>query len=186
MQKILANPHDPEMMALATNLCQDLLEAEAVIREIAATSVENAINVGCIRILPDPESLVGHRYDFDYAMLCQIYLAMPTIRMMYLRIVYDLSALYDMPNLSVYADYRATCEETWMAVPYVCSLESIVASNMMSPLYLSYEAADEREREYLLGIFTYLDRYLERNPKGKSKLDWAVLETAKLLTGRRT
>jgi hypothetical protein len=94
----------------------------------------------------------------------------------------------DDPELgaSLWAQYRSAAQDFWKFLPYFYELESVVAWHFLPSLCLTWEAAEEeREQEAILNMVQYMDSYLRRWSKEPNIIKISILETAKLLTGRR-
>jgi hypothetical protein len=183
MHQIRTNPHGDENEALSIIFEQKLRDMLTKIRKLAAESFELAMKEGAVTERDDPTSIVGKRIDFKSALMCQVFMSLHLIQMTALRMLYEMSIVYGSPDPELWDQFRDVAVENWKALPYILSLESIVASNTIATVFIGYEAGNEEEKLYLQNVMLSVDEYLGRYPKDRARLDTVILEAGKLLTG---
>ncbi|CAH0020928.1 unnamed protein product [Clonostachys rhizophaga] len=183
MHQIRTNPHGDENEAVSIIFEQKLRDMLSKVRKLAAESIELAMKEGAVTERDDPASIVGKRIDFKSALMCQVFMSLHLIQMTALRMLYEMSVVYSSPDPELWDQFREVAVENWKAMPYILSLESIVASNTIATVFIGYEAGNEEEKRYLQDVMLSVDEYLGRYPKDRARLDTVLLEAGKLLTG---
>ncbi|VUC30538.1 unnamed protein product [Clonostachys rosea] len=183
--RISNQSYTTEIKQAIESLCQKVSKVEVAVTRIATASKDSALKQGAIVEKPDLESPVGMKFEFRSPFMAMVYLGTVSVQIVLLRILYESSVIVGSSDAEeIDQRLREACRESWKAVPFFRSLESIVAENLMAPLYVSYEAANELEEEYLLDAVQYMDRYLNRFPRDRSQLRQMMVHVAKLMTGR--
>ncbi|CAH0047685.1 unnamed protein product [Clonostachys solani] len=184
-QQISSQSPTIETKPAIESLCRRVSEAEVEVARIATASKDSALKQGAMVEKPDPKSPVGRKYEFRSPFFAMVYLGAVSVQIVLLRILYESAAIVESSDAEDTGQrLREVCCESWKAVPYFRSLESIVAENLMAPIYVSYEAANELEEEYLLDAVEYIDRDLKRFPPERSQMRHMMVHIAKLMTGR--
>ncbi|KAK7229793.1 hypothetical protein V2G26_001963 [Clonostachys chloroleuca] len=177
--------HTTETKLAIESLCRRVSEVEVALARIVAAAKNSTLKQGTMDEKPDPESPLGTKYEFRSPNYAMVYLGAVSAQIGLLRILHDSAVIVGSPDAEITDKrLRERCRESWKCLPYVLSLESIVAENFMGPIYVSYEAANEEEEEYLLDAVEYIDRYVKRFPSDRSQIRQIMVETARLMTGR--
>lgn len=183
--QISSQSHTTETKPAVESLCHRVSEVEVALARIVAAAKDSTLKQGAMVEKPDPKSPLGMRYEFRSPNYAIVYLGAISAQIGLLRILYDCTVIVESSDAEMTGQrLRERCQESWKCLPYVLSLESIVAENFMGPIYVSYEAANEEEEEYLLDAVEYIDRYVKRFPPDRNQIRQIMVETAKLMTGR--
>ncbi|CAH0004451.1 unnamed protein product [Clonostachys byssicola] len=177
--------HTAETKLAIESFCHRVSEVDVALARIVTASKDSTLKQGTMVEKPDPESPMGTKYEFRTPNHGMVYLGAVAAQIGLLRILYESAVIVGSSDAETTGQrLRERCHECWKCLPYVLSLESIVAENFMGPIYVSYETANEEEEEYLLDAVEYIDRYVKRFPPNRSEIRQIIVETAKLMTGR--
>jgi hypothetical protein len=169
---------------MVTTLIQELRDFEARARAVFEPLLEKALKTELLTETSDPDCIVGRRYDPAVVYVGQLLLGGWACQVSLLRTIYDLTGLYGAADEVIYARYRQLCERVWMMSPFLRRLETVIGVASMTAFYLTFEAANAIEKEYLLDLFIDLDKYQQRYPKDRADAAAFVMLRAHLLTGR--
>lgn len=182
IRRIRANAD--EMREAKNTLHDDIAKQHIKLANLITKSIDTATGVASIRKVSDPDFFVGYRYEFESIFVARQFIAGLSLRMRYLRILYDLGALYGAPDESIHSQYRAVCLQHWMYIPYLSTIDPISALDLAGSISPSFEAADDLELGLLIEKLLGVDNYFKRLPREKDTLKTTILIEAKLLTGR--
>ncbi|KAK7224507.1 hypothetical protein V2G26_012510 [Clonostachys chloroleuca] len=188
-QEIFLGPVSDGTKDSSIALMNQLMPVYNHVAELAAQARVKGLQVGELTESPNPGGLTKMRYSFISALLALTFQAMIVGQMNMLHMLIQLNKLGgDDPELgtSLRVKYRAAAQDFWKFLPYFYELESVVAWHFLPSLCLTWEAAEkEDEQEAILNMVLYMDSYLRRWSKEPKIIKISMLETAKLLTGRR-
>lgn len=182
IRRIRANAD--EMREAKNTLHDDISKQHIKLANLITKSIDTATGVASIRKVSDPDFFIGYRYEFESIFVARQFIAGLSLRMRYLRILYDLGALYGAPDESIHSQYRAVCLQHWMYIPYLSTIDPISALDLAGSISPSFEAADDLELGLLIEKLLGVDNYFKRLPREKDTLKTTISIEAKLLTGR--
>ncbi|CAG9982896.1 unnamed protein product [Clonostachys byssicola] len=138
---------------------------------------EKALEAGVITKTIDDESITGHKYSFGSVFLATMYQKILLVRLAIMRMIGSLVDRWGAPDITLLAEFKDVSVYVWKMIPYVRSLESVIAIDMVRPMLFSYEAANSEEKEYLLNSILEIDENIGRYPRDKTALE-ATLKNA--------
>lgn len=184
-QDIHDNRHSEEMMALAEDLGSRLRRIEATMSPLILQNTREAIRQGYITIEDDPSFFAGRKYGFKHPALAQVFMSWLMLRQILLFMPVQLETIYDRQDAARFAEYREVSVQTWMMIPYLRSLEPIVASSFLGGIHLSWDAATDAERDKVMDALVELDSIMASSKMDRARLAWFTNEIGKLMTGQR-
>ncbi|VUC30815.1 unnamed protein product [Clonostachys rosea] len=130
-----------------------------------------ALDAGVITKTPDDDSITGHKYSFSSVFLASMYQKILLVRLAIMRMICTLVDIWGAPDSTLSAECREVSVYVWKMIPYVRSLESVIAIDLIKPILFSYEAADSKEKEYLLDSIQEIDSKIGRYPRDRNELE---------------
>ncbi|KAI1141337.1 hypothetical protein F5Y05DRAFT_257996 [Hypoxylon sp. FL0543] len=157
---------------------------EAKVKSLGEPIMEKARDEGRIIEEPNPETPVGRKFHFGNLDSMSFVVSYTMLRTIINRVLYHLSILMGQPDTILETESRELCKQTWMCLPFIKSLGIVPSILAASPVYMSYEAGNRIEKEYLLDLVVEVSGYKGRYPKDRKSVELLVLNAAKAMTGR--
>ncbi|KAI1763713.1 hypothetical protein GGR53DRAFT_359078 [Hypoxylon sp. FL1150] len=183
-RSISIDPDVTSQQAQAAALRTRVEHIEAKIREIGEPIMKRHILAGFVIEQPDLDTPIGKKLHFENIDSMCFFLSYVMIRIVMNRILYHTKALLGEEDPLLEIENREVCTQTWMAIPFIRKLGVIPAQLYITPLYMSYEGADDGEKEYLLDFLVWVLIYKGRDIRDRPTLDLHMLNMAKAMTGR--
>jgi hypothetical protein len=149
VHQIRANPYSNYMVKLTTSLRQEVQEAASESRTYLSTLLETALKLGTLSINDDPGLIIRRSYDYRTISLAYLVNGLITLRLAALRTLCDINTIYNSSESTLSQEYREACVQKWMDIPYLQKVDSDKADVLIAPLFLTLEAATEKEKRYL-------------------------------------
>ncbi|CAH0053994.1 unnamed protein product [Clonostachys solani] len=141
-----------------------------------------ALEAGVITKAPDDKSITGHKYSFDSVFLASMYQKILLVRLVIMRMIRNLEDIWGAPDITISTEFREVSVYVWKMIPYVRSLESVIAIDMVRPIFFSYEAANSEEKEYLLDSMLEIDDNIGRYPRDRKELEATLKDGDQILS----
>lgn len=179
------NPQDPANKAMAMQIMDLLSETTTHIEEAWNKFFDDATQLGEISEVVDADSIMGVSYKPSNCIFGGYILLTVTLWAGRARIRYDLSELYGMADAErLWDEYVEVCEELWKYIPWPLRIDRIFAAKTLLPIVRTFDAADEKGKEYLLNKIR--DHHIEKHklPKDREKLIAVIAYQNMVITGR--
>ena len=147
---------------------------------------ELAMEKGEITEWPDPETVIGTRYQFTEVEVAELLIMYLSYLIAFNRTLYELSIMQGTPLGALNVQHRALSRQIWMCLKYMRDLGPISGTLFAQGLAISLEAGDEAEKRYVLETMLELDNYKQLLPRDLGELAEMVLLTARIHLGRAT
>ena len=183
--RLMLDPQKPVERSKVLGLKQSAVALVAELTNTAGEMIEKARIEGTIRPVEDPGTPVGTKYDFADvdALRCLSRYAM--MRIVLNRIIWTLGALANEQDTEFLAlEHLEFCRMIWMCLPYVRSVSLMAAIQFGDEVFLSYEAAPDYVREYLLTWVTEVAQFRKRMPDDRKLVEEYIFSIIFTLTGR--
>ncbi|KAK7224556.1 hypothetical protein V2G26_012559 [Clonostachys chloroleuca] len=174
---IQQDPFSSEMLDLAKCLRPQLSHAAAETKQCLESLMESTLDLGTLTKEDDPDSASGKSYGFKTAALAQLFNGLLMLRLVSLRISYDLSVIYGSPDTDLYSEYQEVCGNAWMCISYLRKLDVSVSAAFLGPYSACIEASSEKEMDSLQSIIKTMDSYLDRDLVGTGEPAHTALES---------
>lgn len=183
-RSISIDPDVSSKQAQALALRARVEHIEAKIKETGEPIMTRYLLGGLIVEQPDPDTPIGKKFHFESLDCMCFFLSYVMIRIVMNRILYHIKTLLGERDPLLELENREICTQTWMAIPFVRKMGLIVAQLYITPLYLSYEGANDSEKEYLLDFLIWVIIYKGRDIRDRPTLDLHMVNMARAMTGR--
>lgn len=174
---IQQDPFSSEMLDLATCLRSQLSHAAAETKQCLESLMESTLDLGTLTKEDDPDTASGKSYGFKTAALAQLFNGLLMLRLVSLRISYDLSVIYGSPDTDLYSEYQEVCGNAWMCISYLRKLDVSVSAAFLGLYSACIEASSEKEMDSLQSIIKTMDSYLDRDIVGTGEPAHTALES---------
>lgn len=176
-QQVCRYSSTTETAAQALQICDELQCLREALKDKPFRLWEKALEEGVITKTPDDESITGHKYSFDSVFLASMYQKILLVRLAIMRMISNLVDIWGALDITLSTEFREVSVYVWKMIPYVRSLESVIAIDMVRPIFFSYEAANSEEKEYLLDSILEINNNIGRYPRERKELE-ATLKNA--------
>ncbi|VUC26155.1 unnamed protein product [Clonostachys rosea] len=164
-------PKYPATSSFVTKMTKGFCDAENSLEEAVAAIFDKALELGEVTEEDCITPITQTRYTFSSTHLCLTIISFVTFHLFLLRLRYQVSASYELPDASsLYESYEDACVNIWKFIPFLKGSTVFISAHLQGALALSYGVADENQREYLLTIFEGLENYGQKTPRTREQL----------------
>lgn len=182
-RSIWNDPDISSQQAQAIALRDEVASLVEKLKNVGEPIIERARLTGRVVEQPDPETPIGMKFHFKSLDTMSVFVSYAMIRTILNRILYNSTVLLNEPDEYLQAENRQLCRQTWLCMPSIKKLGMVTSILSASPIYMSYEGANEVEKEYLLDLIIEVASYKGRYPKERGAVELLVLNAAKAMTG---
>lgn len=169
-----------------------LLQAIDVAQQLQAIDVEMITPLRTsnhISDAPTGESLFPWSHTFSSHATARLFALHATASISTARIVQQLLALSNtVPDPSFDLSIAEWSRRIWLSAPYARALKPLQSAYLLTPLIVSFEAADNRQRAWLRDALEEIQDYRQPRPPPSRRPRWseddALLYVCRLLSGR--
>ncbi|KAI1099502.1 hypothetical protein F4804DRAFT_79960 [Jackrogersella minutella] len=183
-RRICGDPDHFSQQTQAVGFRDRVANMEAAVKTLGESIIAQALSTGRMLEQPDPKSPVGAKFHFESLDMMSFVMSYTMIYTALNRIHYQVTALLGEQDTILDIEHRDICKQTWKCIPFIRGLGMIPSILSTSQIFLSYEAGDEIEKEYLMDIIVQVGEYRGRLPKDRREVENIVLNAAKAMTGR--
>ncbi|KAI1456972.1 hypothetical protein F4805DRAFT_203183 [Annulohypoxylon moriforme] len=183
-RRISNHPDEFSKQELAMDFRDRVAIMESKVMDIGEPMIDKALFTGRMVEQLDPETPVGAKYHFESLDLLSCVISYGMIRAVLNRLHYYATNLLEEPNIFLGVEHQNICRLTWMCIPFIRSLGMVPSVMFTSSMFLSYEGANQVEKEYLVDVMIGIAAYNGRYPRDRPSMECVMLNTAKALTGR--
>lgn len=142
------------------------------------------MDLGLITAIPDAACVTGARFSFDGFATLRRWMMYTSISVMLNRVMAELTAIVGESRVELDAEHRVLCRQVWMSLQYMLEIGPIAWTIFSTAVTLSFEGADDNEKEYILDVVLEMDRFKGRLPREREPLKELLQLTAMTITGR--
>ncbi|XXG96036.1 hypothetical protein Hte_002313 [Hypoxylon texense] len=183
-RSISIDPDTHSQQEKARALRDKVIDLEFKIKAVGEPITERYLRTGLIVEQLDPDTLVGKKYHFESLDSMSFLLAYVMIRIVVNRILYHSKVVLGEEDALLEVEHREVCIQGWMVLPFIRGLGWVASMLYITPLCLSYEGADDIEKEHLLDFLIRVIEYKRRNIENRQAIGVHMLNMARALTGR--
>ncbi|KAI2472866.1 hypothetical protein F4781DRAFT_382166 [Annulohypoxylon bovei var. microspora] len=183
-RRICNDPDEIMKQELAMDFRDRVAAMKLKVIGVGEPVIEKALSMGRILDQPDPETPIGRKFHFESLDLMSFVLSYGMILTVLNRLHYQTTDLLGQPDALLEVENRHVCRLTWMCIPFIKGLGMVHSIISTSSIFMSYEGANEVEKEYLLDVIIRIASYNRRYPKDRLGLERIMLNAAKAMTGR--
>jgi hypothetical protein len=182
---VRSNPASDDMAALALDLRQRRLgPARAILKDMAEAYEDFLVQKGLMTELPSTDGLFDTRYDFKTTAIAQSYGSCLGFQMTTLRIDHGLADLYGSPDTDkLLAEMDSVRGKLLRFIPYLYSVNRIVAEFTVAGFPLCYKHATDEQKEAMLDIVLHADANVNQYPNDREELARMMQHIGKRRTG---
>uniref|UniRef100_A0A8H7KCA8 Zn(2)-C6 fungal-type domain-containing protein n=1 Tax=Bionectria ochroleuca TaxID=29856 RepID=A0A8H7KCA8_BIOOC len=165
---------------------KDLSEMEKTMTQLSNRLAQGGLKQGHMVILPmDAEHFLETRYHFSWPLLCLLYMVQLFTQLVALTVMQEThTILHGEASKTLHARLREAALEVWKCGPYLQSLDPMIGPFPTAPIFATYEIANPKEKEYVLDLVRYLDKYWGNLPRNREEQRLYLSKMALALTGR--
>uniref|UniRef100_A0A0B7KD91 Zn(2)-C6 fungal-type domain-containing protein n=2 Tax=Bionectria ochroleuca TaxID=29856 RepID=A0A0B7KD91_BIOOC len=177
IQGILALFKDPEhkefpaTSPFVKQMTEEFRTAETSVREAAYAIFDKAMKLGAIIEEEKPTPLTSTSYNFSSTHLAQSLVSYLSFHIYILRLRCQWNASFQLPDApDLYKVFQDACIRIWKFVPFMQKAWLFLLRHLQSSLAISFEAANQEEKDYILSIFENLDSHGKKEFRTREEL----------------
>ncbi|CAG9983563.1 unnamed protein product [Clonostachys byssicola] len=177
MQGIMVLFQDPEhekfsaISPFVQQMTEEFRTAETSVREAVYAIFDEAMKLGAIIEEDKSTPLTRTSYNFSSTHLAQSLVSYLSFHIYILRLRYQWNVSFQLPDApDLYKIFQDACIRIWKFVPFMQKAWLFLLRHLQSSLAISFEAANEDEKDYILSIFENLDRHGKKESRTREEL----------------